>query len=82
MVTGLTGHDGRMIFMIDFGMVRSYAIEGPDKKFTLRKARNKVLLRGTLRYCSLQVSPNIYDYYMIIRSMNAENKVVLMISGH
>lgn len=55
MVIGLSGHDTRMIFMIDFGMVRSYAVEGKDKKMVLRKPRNKVLLRGTLRYCSLQV---------------------------
>ncbi|CAD5232113.1 unnamed protein product [Bursaphelenchus xylophilus] len=55
MVIGVSGYDTRIIFMIDYGMVRSFIMQGPDGKLTLRKARNKVLLRGTLRYCSLQV---------------------------
>ncbi|CAD5218698.1 unnamed protein product [Bursaphelenchus okinawaensis] len=55
MVIGVSGYDTRVIFMIDYGMVRSFATLGPGGKWQLRKARNKVLLRGTLRYCSLQV---------------------------
>lgn len=67
-MVGGTEKDSRLIYLIDFGMVRSYAIldepkdengkaikaEGP-KRWIIRKARRKILLRGTMRYCSLNV---------------------------
>ncbi|VDO07278.1 unnamed protein product [Brugia timori] len=57
MVIGINGRDCRTIFMIDYGMVRSFALKDPNTgKFVLRKPRKRVLLRGTLRYCS----PNVH----------------------
>ncbi|VDN03403.1 unnamed protein product, partial [Thelazia callipaeda] len=57
MVIGINGRDCRTIFMVDYGMVRSFALEdSASKKVALRKPRKKVLLRGTLRYCS----PNVH----------------------
>ncbi|EJW77028.1 CK1/TTBKL protein kinase [Wuchereria bancrofti] len=57
MVIGINGRDCRTIFMIDYGMVRSFALKDSNTgKFVLRKPRKRVLLRGTLRYCS----PNVH----------------------
>uniref|UniRef100_A0A8R1XRZ3 non-specific serine/threonine protein kinase n=2 Tax=Onchocerca TaxID=6281 RepID=A0A8R1XRZ3_ONCVO len=57
MVIGINGRDCRTIFMIDYGMVRSYISEDSNtKQIQLRKPRRRVLLRGTLRYCS----PNVH----------------------
>uniref|UniRef100_A0A915PIY7 non-specific serine/threonine protein kinase n=1 Tax=Setaria digitata TaxID=48799 RepID=A0A915PIY7_9BILA len=56
MVIGINGRDCRTIFMIDYGMVRSFVLEDSNKKVALRKPRKRVLLRGTLRYCS----PNVH----------------------
>ncbi|VDK84448.1 unnamed protein product [Litomosoides sigmodontis] len=57
MVIGINGRDCRTIFMIDYGMVRSFILEDSNtQKITLRKPRKRVLLRGTLRYCS----PNVH----------------------
>ncbi|KAM3717244.1 Serine/arginine-rich splicing factor [Dirofilaria immitis] len=57
MVIGINGRDCRTIFMIDYGMVRSFVLEDSNtKKVELRKPRRRVLLRGTLRYCS----PNVH----------------------
>ncbi|KAI6226513.1 Protein kinase domain-containing protein [Aphelenchoides fujianensis] len=54
MVIGLVGRDARTFFMIDYGMVREFVVkkEGGGG-LAIRKARKKCLLRGTLRYCSL-----------------------------
>ncbi|KAI6189694.1 Protein kinase domain-containing protein [Aphelenchoides bicaudatus] len=55
-VIGLYGRDARTIFMIDYGMVRSFVVKDEKtNKYVLRKPRRKVLLRGTLRYCSTNV---------------------------
>uniref|UniRef100_A0A914ZWN5 non-specific serine/threonine protein kinase n=1 Tax=Parascaris univalens TaxID=6257 RepID=A0A914ZWN5_PARUN len=57
MVIGVNGRDARTIYMIDYGMVRSFTQEDArNGKVALRKPRRKVLLRGTLRYCS----PNVH----------------------
>uniref|UniRef100_A0A0R3RRL8 non-specific serine/threonine protein kinase n=1 Tax=Elaeophora elaphi TaxID=1147741 RepID=A0A0R3RRL8_9BILA len=57
MVIGVSGRDCRTIFMIDYGMVRSFIVEDSNTgKITIRKPRKRVLLRGTLRYCS----PNVH----------------------
>lgn len=40
----------------NLGMARTYAIKDPATgKYAVRKPRNSVLLRGTLRYCSENV---------------------------
>ncbi|KAI6192497.1 Protein kinase domain-containing protein [Aphelenchoides fujianensis] len=56
MVIGLVGRDARTFFMIDYGMVREFVVkkEGGGG-LAIRKARKKCLLRGTLRYCSLNL---------------------------
>uniref|UniRef100_A0A1I8AII9 non-specific serine/threonine protein kinase n=1 Tax=Steinernema glaseri TaxID=37863 RepID=A0A1I8AII9_9BILA len=55
MVIGLHGRDSRTIFMIDYGMVRSFVLKDARGKMSFRKPRKRVLLRGTLRYCSSNV---------------------------
>lgn len=54
MVVGSHGRDTRVIFLIDYGMVRSF-VSKDENKVEIRKPRKKVLLRGTLRYCSINV---------------------------
>ncbi|ETN79696.1 hypothetical protein NECAME_09656 [Necator americanus] len=54
MMNGASGRDRRIIFLIDYGMVRNFVIRGA-KGISMRKPRKNVLLRGTLRYCSLSV---------------------------
>ncbi|KAE9416459.1 hypothetical protein Angca_009884 [Angiostrongylus cantonensis] len=55
MMNGASGRDRRIIFLIDYGrMVRNFVVRDP-KGISMRKPRKNVLLRGTLRYCSLGV---------------------------
>uniref|UniRef100_A0A7E4VGW5 Protein kinase domain-containing protein n=1 Tax=Panagrellus redivivus TaxID=6233 RepID=A0A7E4VGW5_PANRE len=54
-VVGLHGRDSRVIFLIDYGMVRSFVQKDDKNNNSIRKPRRKVLLRGTLRYCSINV---------------------------
>ncbi|CAJ0608192.1 unnamed protein product [Cylicocyclus nassatus] len=54
MMNGANGRDRRIIFLIDYGMVRNFVVRDA-KGISLRKPRKNVLLRGTLRYCSLSV---------------------------
>uniref|UniRef100_A0A915B3F7 non-specific serine/threonine protein kinase n=1 Tax=Parascaris univalens TaxID=6257 RepID=A0A915B3F7_PARUN len=51
MVIGRRGTEARMIFLIDYGMARAYAI-WEDGHVRIRRQREHVLLRGTTRYCS------------------------------
>ncbi|VDK74063.1 unnamed protein product [Litomosoides sigmodontis] len=41
-----------IIYLLDYGMVRKYAIYN-NKQWFIRQPRKRVLLRGTLRYCSV-----------------------------
>uniref|UniRef100_A0A8R1DT54 Protein kinase domain-containing protein n=1 Tax=Caenorhabditis japonica TaxID=281687 RepID=A0A8R1DT54_CAEJA len=57
MVTGLHGNDRKTVYLIDYGMVRSFIAkrEGTGV-IAMRKARDgEQLFRGTPRYCSLNV---------------------------
>ncbi|KJH42221.1 hypothetical protein DICVIV_11790 [Dictyocaulus viviparus] len=54
MMNGASGRDKRIIFLIDYGMVRNFVVRDL-KGISMRKPRKNVLLRGTLRYCSLTV---------------------------
>ncbi|XGW13057.1 hypothetical protein V3C99_013585 [Haemonchus contortus] len=54
MMNGASGRDRRVIFLIDYGMVRNFVVRD-GKRIAMRKPRKNVLLRGTLRYCSLSV---------------------------
>ncbi|VDM48992.1 unnamed protein product [Toxocara canis] len=51
MVIGRRGTEARMIYLIDYGMARAYAIWEAGH-VRLRRQREHVLLRGTTRYCS------------------------------
>ncbi|KAM3723971.1 putative serine/threonine-protein kinase [Dirofilaria immitis] len=44
--------DRHIMYLLDYGMVRKYAIYS-DKRWLIRPPRKRVLLRGTLRYCSV-----------------------------
>ncbi|KAK0417642.1 hypothetical protein QR680_013122 [Steinernema hermaphroditum] len=59
MVIGQYGHGARMIYTVDYGMVRSFVVRDEQGKLTFRKPRKRVLLRGTLRYCSTNVHKRI-----------------------
>lgn len=48
MVIGRRGTEARMIFLIDYGMARAYAI-WEDGHVRIRRQREHVLLRGTTR---------------------------------
>lgn len=51
MVIGRHRMEKKMVFLIDFGMCRSYAV-WDNGMARVRKQREKALLRGTQRYCS------------------------------
>uniref|UniRef100_A0A1I7WK89 Protein kinase domain-containing protein n=1 Tax=Heterorhabditis bacteriophora TaxID=37862 RepID=A0A1I7WK89_HETBA len=55
MMNGASGRDQRIIFLIDYGMVRNFVVRDEKGSISLRKPRKTVLLRGTLRYCSISV---------------------------
>lgn len=65
---GMSGRERRSFFLIDYGngkrrgeeegpgMARSFVMRRPETgAISMRKPRRTVLLRGTLRYCSLTV---------------------------
>ncbi|KAI6215711.1 Tau-tubulin kinase 2 [Aphelenchoides besseyi] len=51
---GSTDFDNRMFYLVDFGMVRQYAY-WDSKRWTTRRPRKRVLMRGTPLYCSTNV---------------------------
>uniref|UniRef100_A0AC35FSC4 Protein kinase domain-containing protein n=1 Tax=Panagrolaimus sp. PS1159 TaxID=55785 RepID=A0AC35FSC4_9BILA len=53
MVVGLHGRDSRVIFLIDYGMVRSFILKDAKNSSSIRKPRRNALFRGTFRYCSI-----------------------------
>uniref|UniRef100_A0A7I4YP12 non-specific serine/threonine protein kinase n=1 Tax=Haemonchus contortus TaxID=6289 RepID=A0A7I4YP12_HAECO len=51
---GKYGRDTRMIYLVDFGMARSFVAKDESGKLAIRKPREgSQLFRGTPRYCSL-----------------------------
>ncbi|KJH49259.1 hypothetical protein DICVIV_04581 [Dictyocaulus viviparus] len=51
---GKYGRDRRMVYLIDYGMVRSFVVKDKNGKMAIRKPRDgEQLFRGTPRYCSL-----------------------------
>ncbi|KHN73586.1 Tau-tubulin kinase 2 [Toxocara canis] len=58
MAIGATSSDCRLIYLIDYGMVRRYA-DRRKGKWLIRAPRKKALLRGTLRYCSMNTHKRI-----------------------
>ncbi|KAK0406720.1 hypothetical protein QR680_018758 [Steinernema hermaphroditum] len=56
MVFGVTIQDSKMIYLIDYGLARKYAEkDARTGKWTFRKAREKAEVRGTTRFCSLNI---------------------------
>uniref|UniRef100_A0A1I7TKI6 separase n=2 Tax=Caenorhabditis tropicalis TaxID=1561998 RepID=A0A1I7TKI6_9PELO len=53
------GHDARFLVLIDFGMARSFVLTGEDGRKKLRPMRRRIPLRGTVRYCSMNVHERI-----------------------
>ncbi|KAL3994959.1 Protein kinase domain family protein [Acanthocheilonema viteae] len=51
MVIGRCGYEARIIYLIDYGMAREYAI-WEEGYVRIRRKREHVLMRGTTRYCS------------------------------
>ncbi|TKR86998.1 hypothetical protein L596_011482 [Steinernema carpocapsae] len=56
MVTGRVGYQRRIVYLIDYGMARNFAI-WEEGKPRVRRCRDNVLLRGTIRFCS----PTVHD---------------------
>ncbi|KAF1762201.1 hypothetical protein GCK72_010463 [Caenorhabditis remanei] len=55
-VTGIHGSDAKNVYLIDYGMVRSFTAKRDNGQLALRKARSgEQLFRGTPRYCSMNV---------------------------
>lgn len=53
------GRDSRFLVLIDFGMARSFVVTGEDGKKRLRPMRRRIPLRGTIRYCSMNVHDRV-----------------------
>ncbi|CAP33360.1 Protein CBG14958 [Caenorhabditis briggsae] len=53
------GRDSRFLILIDFGMARSFVLTGEDGKKKLRPMRRRIPLRGTVRYCSMNVHERV-----------------------
>ncbi|CAB3408097.1 unnamed protein product [Caenorhabditis bovis] len=49
------GRESRTLLLIDFGMARSFVTTDAHGKKQLRPMRRRIPLRGTIRYCSLNV---------------------------
>ncbi|CAJ0932273.1 unnamed protein product, partial [Mesorhabditis belari] len=54
-VIGLRGRDRKCVYLIDYGMARAYVTKDKSGKEILRKPRHKALLRGTIRFVSMNV---------------------------
>lgn len=55
-VTGTSGSDTKNVYLIDYGMVRSFIAKRDTGENAMRRARaGDQLFRGTPRYCSLNV---------------------------
>ncbi|VDL74060.1 unnamed protein product [Nippostrongylus brasiliensis] len=53
-LVGLYGRDRRMIYLVDFGMARSFIAKDEDNQLAIRAPRQgRQLFRGTPRYCSM-----------------------------
>uniref|UniRef100_A0A915BVX6 FACT complex subunit n=1 Tax=Parascaris univalens TaxID=6257 RepID=A0A915BVX6_PARUN len=55
MLIGLSGSDAKVVFLVDFGMCRTYIIKDKNGSASIRPPREKAFVRGILRYCSPRV---------------------------
>ncbi|GMT18334.1 hypothetical protein PFISCL1PPCAC_9631 [Pristionchus fissidentatus] len=74
-----TGRLARLLYLIDFGLIRAYMKEGKGGEMKMRKARTTVALRGTFRYCSLNThnrleQGRVDDLYSLLHVLQAINR--------
>lgn len=50
MLIGLSGKEAKMVFLVDFGMCRTYVRKETDGSVAIRPPREKAFVRGILRY--------------------------------
>ncbi|MFH4979182.1 hypothetical protein AB6A40_005891 [Gnathostoma spinigerum] len=55
MLLGQEGNETRVIFIVDWGMCRSYVTKDKNGMVSIRPERPKAVIRGILRYCSPRV---------------------------
>uniref|UniRef100_A0A0M3IV09 Protein kinase domain-containing protein n=1 Tax=Ascaris lumbricoides TaxID=6252 RepID=A0A0M3IV09_ASCLU len=55
MLIGLSGSDAKVVFLVDFGMCRTYVTKDKNGNTSIRPPREKAFVRGILRYCSPRV---------------------------
>ncbi|KHN76559.1 putative serine/threonine-protein kinase [Toxocara canis] len=55
MLIGLSGNDAKVVFLVDFGMCRTYVTRDKNGNASIRPPREKAFVRGILRYCSPRV---------------------------
>ncbi|VDK85465.1 unnamed protein product [Litomosoides sigmodontis] len=55
MLVGLNGKATKVIFLVDFGMCRTYIRKNVNGSIAIRPQRERTFVRGILRYCSLRV---------------------------
>ncbi|EYB86081.1 hypothetical protein Y032_0286g1410 [Ancylostoma ceylanicum] len=48
-------YNTQVVYIFDFGLARQILLPGDGGRLRLREPRNKVMFRGTVRYCSLNV---------------------------
>lgn len=50
MLIGLSGSDAKVVFLVDFGMCRTYVTKDKNGNTSIRPPREKAFVRGILRY--------------------------------
>uniref|UniRef100_A0A0R3RQR7 Protein kinase domain-containing protein n=1 Tax=Elaeophora elaphi TaxID=1147741 RepID=A0A0R3RQR7_9BILA len=55
MLVGLNGKETKVIFLVNFGMCRTYIRRDTNGSVAIRPEREKAFVRGILRYCSLRI---------------------------
>uniref|UniRef100_A0A915EF35 non-specific serine/threonine protein kinase n=1 Tax=Ditylenchus dipsaci TaxID=166011 RepID=A0A915EF35_9BILA len=77
LVIGRHGKEARMIYLIDYGLARSFVVWEPTG-IRIRFARPRALLRGTTRYCS----PAVHDRQEQGRKDDLWSMMYLMLELH
>uniref|UniRef100_A0A1I8EJ75 Protein kinase domain-containing protein n=1 Tax=Wuchereria bancrofti TaxID=6293 RepID=A0A1I8EJ75_WUCBA len=75
MLIGLNGKAAKMIFLVDFGMCRTYIRRNTNGSLTIRPQREKVFVRGILRYCS----PRIHKRQDVCRADDLWSLVYILV---
>uniref|UniRef100_A0A915PL65 Protein kinase domain-containing protein n=1 Tax=Setaria digitata TaxID=48799 RepID=A0A915PL65_9BILA len=75
MLVGLSGKRTKMVFLVDFGMCRTYIRKDPNGSITIRPPRKKVFVHGILRYCS----PRVHKRHDVCRADDLWSLVYVLI---